>query len=194
MSSSSQKSQLHALGFLILAMLSVQSSASLAKVLFQNFPVLTVSAMRLCIGAFILAFIFQIWKINFSQVRWKAILSYGFALAGMNALFYLSLERLPIGIAVAFEFIGPLSVALYHAKQKYDFVWVTFAIIGLILLFPFNQAHSLDWIGVLFAMSAGACWALYIIAGQKPSGISGNHTVCLGMTVGACILLPITFF
>lgn len=190
---SSQKSQLHALGFLILAMLSVQSSASLAKVLFQNFPVLTVSAMRLCIGAFILAFIFQIWKINFSQVRWKAILSYGFALAGMNALFYLSLERLPIGIAVAFEFIGPLSVALYHAKQKYDFVWVTFAIIGLILLFPFNQAHSLDWIGVLFAMSAGACWALYIIAGQKPSGISGNHTVCLGMTVGACILLPITF-
>ncbi|MDP7818808.1 EamA family transporter, partial [Acinetobacter baumannii] len=101
MSSSSQKSQLHALGFLILAMLSVQSSASLAKVLFQNFPVLTVSAMRLCIGAFILAFIFQIWKINFSQVRWKAILSYGFALAGMNALFYLSLERLPIGIAVA---------------------------------------------------------------------------------------------
>lgn len=91
-------------------------------------------------------FHFQIWKINFSQVRWKAILSYGFALAGMNALFYLSLERLPIGIAVAFEFIGPLSVALYHAKQKYDFVWVTFAIIGLILLFPFNQAHSLDWI------------------------------------------------
>lgn len=118
MSSPSQKSQLHALGFLILAMLSVQSSASLAKVLFQNFPVLTVSAMRLCMGAFILAFIFQIWKINFSQVRWKAILSYGFALAGMNALFYLSLERLPIGIAVAFEFIGPLSVALYHAKQN----------------------------------------------------------------------------
>ncbi|MEG8268185.1 EamA family transporter [Acinetobacter baumannii] len=181
------------MGFLILAMLSVQSSASLAKVLFQNFPVLTVSAMRLCIRAFILAFIFQIWKINFSQVRWKAILSYGFALAGMNALFYLSLERLPIGIAVAFEFIGPLSVALYHAKQKYDFVWVTFAIIGLILLFPFNQAHSLDWIGVLFAMSAGACWALYIIAGQKPSGISGNHTVCLGMTVGACILYPLLF-
>ncbi len=194
MSSSNQKSQLHALGFLILAMLSVQSSASLAKILFQNFPVLTVSAMRLCLGAIILAFIFRIWRINFSQVRWKAILAYGFALAGMNALFYLSIERLPIGIAVAFEFIGPLSVALYHARQKYDFVWVSFAIIGLILLFPFNQAHSLDWIGVLFAISAGACWALYIIAGQKPSGISGNHTVCLGMSVGACILLPITFF
>ncbi|MFP5067912.1 EamA family transporter [Acinetobacter pittii] len=194
MSTLNQKSQLHALGFLILAMLSVQSSASLAKILFQNFPVLTVSAMRLCLGAIILAIIFQIWRINFSQVRWKAILAYGFALAGMNALFYLSIERLPIGIAVAFEFIGPLSVALYHARQKYDFVWVSFATIGLILLFPFNQAHSLDWIGVLFAISAGACWALYIIAGQKPSGISGNHTVCLGMSVGACILLPITFF
>ena len=56
-------------------------------------------------GAIILAVIFKIWKINFSNVRWKAIFSYGMALAGMNALFYLSLERLPLGLAVAFEFI-----------------------------------------------------------------------------------------
>jgi inner membrane transporter RhtA len=53
-----------------------------------------------------------------AKVRWKAILSYGLALAGMNALFYLSLQRLPLGIAVAFEFIGPLSVALYYADKN----------------------------------------------------------------------------
>ena len=194
MSSSNQKSQLHALGFLILAMLSVQSSASLAKILFQSFPVLTVASMRLAFGAIILAIIFRIWQINFNQVRWNAILSYGVALAGMNALFYLSLERLPIGIAVAVEFIGPLSVALYHARQKYDFVWVGCAVLGLILLFPFKQAHGLDWIGVLLAMSAGIFWAFYIIAGQKPSGISGNHTVCLGMSIGAGLLLPVFLF
>src|SRR5690606_39499190 len=92
------------------------------------------------------------------------------ALAGMNLLFYLSIDRLPLGIAVAFEFIGPLSVALFYARQKFDFVWVGLAILGLILLFPFDQAaQPLDPVGILFALSAGACWALYIVAGQKRS-------------------------
>ncbi|CAG69976.1 MULTISPECIES: EamA family transporter [Acinetobacter] len=192
---SSPKSQLQAVLFLLVAMISVQSSGSLAKVLFQSYPVLTVSAMRLFFGAIILAILFQAWKIQWRAIRWKAIVSYGFALAGMNALFYLSLERLPLGIAVAFEFIGPLSVALYYARQKYDFIWVSFAILGLLLLFPFQQAsHGLDLTGIVFAVAAGACWAMYIIAGQKPSGISGNHTVFLGMTVGMLILLPIALW
>jgi inner membrane transporter RhtA len=136
------KTPLHALLLLMIAMLCVQGSGSLAKILFQSFPVLTVSAMRLFFGALILAVIFKIWTINFKVVRWKAILSYGFALAGMNALFYLSLERLPLGLAVAFEFIGPLSVALFHARQRYDFIWVGCAILGLVLLFPLQQAQQ----------------------------------------------------
>lgn len=185
---------LQALVLLFIAMVSVQSSGALAKVLFEHFPVLTISAMRLLIGSLILAFIFKIWQTDFTQVKWKAIASYGFALAGMNALFYLSIERLPLGIAVSFEFIGPLSVALFHARQKFDFVWVGLAILGLALLFPFEQSHSLDPIGIAFSLGAGACWALYIIAGQKPSGVSGNHTVCLGMFVGMLCLIPIALF
>lgn len=177
---------------LLIAMISLQSSGSFAKVLFDQFPILTVSAMRLLLGSLVLAMIFKIWQVHFKQVKWKAILSYGLALAGMNMLFYLAINRLPIGIAVAFEFVGPLSVALFHARQKFDFIWVGLAILGLILLFPFDQtAQSLDPIGIAFALGAGACWALYIVAGQKPSGISGNHTVCLGMFVGMCILMPI---
>lgn len=191
MSLSDSKSHLHALLVLLIAMISVQSSGSLAKMLFAQYPALTVSAMRLCFGALILSVIFKAWTINWGQIRWRAIISYGIALAGMNALFYLSLQRLPLGIAVAFEFIGPLSVALFYARQRYDLLWVGCAILGLILLFPFGQAqHGLDSLGILLALSAGACWALYIIAGQKPSGVSGNHTVFLGMTVGALILLP----
>ena len=183
---------LHALLLLFIAMISVQSSGSLAKILFDHFPILTVAAMRLLLSSAILAVIFRIWTINFKQVKWKAIISYGIALAGMNALFYLSIHRLPLGIAVSFEFIGPLSVALFYARQKFDFIWVGLAILGLILLFPFEQAtQSLDWVGVAFALGAGACWALYIVAGQKPSGISGNHTVCLGMFIGMLCLLPI---
>ncbi|MDN5511387.1 DMT family transporter [Acinetobacter sp.] len=184
-----------ALLILLIAMMSMQSSGSFAKYLFGQFPILTVSAMRLLLGALILALIFKIWQVNLRQVKWSAIISYGLALAGMNMLFYLSIDRLPLGIAVSFEFIGPLSVALYHARQKYDFVWVGLAILGLVLLFPFAQAaQSLDPLGIFFALAAGACWALYIVSGQKPSGVSGNHTVCLGMFIGMLLLMPIALY
>ena len=134
-----------ALILLFIAMISMQSSGSLAKILFGQFPVLTVSVMRLLLGSLILAIIFKIWHINFKHVNWRAISSYGIALAGMNAMFYLSIERLPLGIAVSFEFIGPLGVALYYARQRYDFIWVGLAILGLVLLFPFDQSsQSLD--------------------------------------------------
>jgi inner membrane transporter RhtA len=180
---------------LLIAMISMQSSGSFAKYLFGQFPILTVSAMRLLLGAMILALIFKIWQIHFRQIKWPAIISYGLALAGMNLLFYLSIDRLPLGIAVSFEFIGPLSVALFYARQKFDFVWVGLAILGLVLLFPFDQAaQPLDPIGIAFALGAGACWALYIVAGQRPSGVSGNHTVCLGMFVGMLVLMPIALF
>ena len=195
MSSFKNTPYVQALVLLIIAMISVQSSGSLAKILFHDFPILTVAAMRLLFGALILALIFKIWQINFRQLKWQAIISYGFALAGMNALFYLSIDRLPLGIAVSFEFVGPLSVALYYARQKFDFVWVGLAILGLILLFPFDQvSEGLDLIGIGFALGAGACWAIYIVAGQKPSGISGNHTVCLGMFIGMLCLMPVALF
>lgn len=195
MSSFKNTPYVQALVLLIIAMISVQSSGSLAKILFHDFAILTVAAMRLLLGALILALIFKIWQINFRHVKWQAIISYGFALAGMNALFYLSIDRLPLGIAVSFEFVGPLSVALYYARQKFDFVWVGLAILGLILLFPFDQvSEGLDLIGIGFALGAGACWAIYIVAGQKPSGISGNHTVCLGMFIGMLCLMPVALF
>lgn len=192
MSNIKNTSSMQAIVYLLIAMMSLQSSGSLAKILFNQFPVLIVSTMRLLISSIILAAIFKIWKINFKQVKWPEIIRYGAALAGMNALFYLSIERLPLGIAVAFEFIGPLSIALYYARQKLDFAWVILAILGLILLIPFNQTHqTLDLIGIGYALGAGACWAIYIITGQKVSGISGNHTVCLGMFVGMLGLIPV---
>ncbi|MBI1451810.1 MULTISPECIES: EamA family transporter [Acinetobacter] len=195
MSHLNNRPHLLALILLLIAMSSMQSSGALAKILIHQFPIMTISALRLLLGSLILAVIFKIWQINIQHIRWKAIISYGLALAGMNALFYLSIERIPLGIAVAFEFIGPLSVALFHARQKYDFIWVSLAILGLVLLFPFDQAsQSLDPIGLAFALGAGACWALYIIAGQRPSGVSGNHTVCLGMFVGMLCLMPIALF
>lgn len=176
---------------LLIAIVCIQVSGSLAKILFQSHDVLVVATMRLLLGTIMLSLISRLWTIKLNQVHWKTVISYGLALGGMNGLFYLSLERLPLGIAVSFEFIGPLSVALFHAKQKFDFIWVGLAIFGMCLLFPFNQAHqSLDPIGVFYALSAGACWAMYILSGQKKSEISSNHAVSLGMLIGTILLLP----
>ena len=183
------------IALLMIAIVSVQASASLAKILFASFPVLSISALRLFLGFALLAVFFQIWRVAWQQIRWASILGYGLALAGMNALFYLSLSRLPLGIAVSFEFIGPLSVALLHAKHRYDLIWVGLAIVGLLLLFPWNQTQqALDPVGIFLAIGAGACWAVYILTGNRPSGISGNHTVCLGMFVGMLCLMPVALF
>ena len=191
MNTNKDRSFLNAILMLLVAIISVQSSGSLAKVLFQSHEVLVVATMRLMLGATILAFIGRIWQINFKKVQWKTITIYGLALAGMNGLFYLSLQRLPLGIAVSFEFIGPLTVALCHAKQRIDLIWVGLAIVGMAMLFPFEEASSsLDFVGIFYALGAGACWAGYILSGQKSSGVSGNHTVALGMFIGTLALIP----
>lgn len=188
-------SSLHAVLLLLVAIISVQSAGALAKILIHDFSALTVSAMRLFFGGSILAILFKIWTIRFSQVHWNTVLQYGLAIAGMNALFYLSIERLPLGIAVGFEFVGPLGVALYHARHRYDLIWVGLAIFGVILLFPFKEAHQgLDAYGVVFALAAGAFWAIYILVGHKPTGLSANHTVCLGMNIAMLCLLPFVLF
>ena len=87
---------LQAIALLFFAMISVQSSGALAKTLFEQFPVLAISAMRLLLGGLILAVIFKIWQVNLKQIKWSSIISYGLALAGMNALFYLSIHRIPV--------------------------------------------------------------------------------------------------
>ena len=176
----------------LVAMVVMQSSGSLAKVLFQQFSPLSVSFMRLLFGALILALIFRVWTVQFRAIHWRIIIAYGVALSGMNVLFYLALARLPLGIVVTLEFVGPLSVALFHARQKIDVLWILCVIAGLVLLLPLEDTqHALDPVGILLALGAGACWGLYILVAQKPTGISGSHTVCLGMTVGMLCVLPL---
>ncbi|SDB99536.1 EamA family transporter [Acinetobacter boissieri] len=176
---------------LIIAIFSIQLGSSFAKVLFQSHHVLVVAVMRLGFGAIILACFSKLWQVKFHHIVWKNMLIYGASLAAMNALFYLALARLPLGIVVAIEFLGPLSVALYYAKQKTDFIWVGLAVIGIVLLIPFKQTqHSFDWLGALYALGAGAGWAFYILSAKRNTGISNQHTVAIGMMLGACLILP----
>lgn len=111
----------------------------------------------------------------------------------MNLLFYMALEHIPLGLAVAFEFCGPLAIALLKSRRPIDFLWVACAVSGLALLLPIGQeSGSFDRIGVAYALGAGICWALYIVFGQAAgAAMHGGKAVALGMLVAAILVLPV---
>jgi inner membrane transporter RhtA len=113
----------------------------------------------------------------------------------MNYLFYLSIQRIPLGVAVALEFTGPLAVALFGSRRPIDFVWVALAVLGLWFLLPLGQniAH-VDLIGAALALGAGACWAVYIITGQRAGEEHGPATVAMGSLIAALVFVPIGAF
>lgn len=115
----------------------------------------------------------------------------------MNTLFYYSLGELPQGIAVGLEFTGPLLLALISIKNKKDYIWVSFAIIGIFLMVPWSEVlkFNFSFIGAICALSAGFCWALYIYYGQKVATENlGIHALSLALCFSSIILLPIGFF
>ena len=106
----------------------------------------------------------------------------------------MALRTIPLGIAVALEFSGPLAVALIHSRRVVDFLWVALAVTGLALLLPIHAgAAALDWTGVAFALGAAVCWALYIVFGQKAGASLGQYATGLGIAVAACVIFPIGF-
>ncbi|HSG50760.1 MAG TPA: DMT family transporter [Rheinheimera sp.] len=183
-----------AVASVILAMLTIQSGASIAKQLFPQVGPEGTTALRLGFSALVLWLVFRPWRSLPSGRRdWQAILIYGLCLGGMNILFYLAIARIPLGIGVALEFTGPLAVALFASRRKRDLLWVGCAIAGILLLLPdMRGVDALDPVGVILALAAGACWAGYILFGKKTNTqSSGGITVALGMTVAAAFLVPI---
>ncbi|MGP9802349.1 EamA family transporter [Rheinheimera sp. NSM] len=178
----------------LLAMLTIQSGASVAKQLFPLIGPEGTTALRLGFSALVLWLVFRPWRsLPAGRRDWQAIIIYGVCLGGMNILFYLAIARIPLGIGVALEFTGPLAVALFSSRRKRDLIWVGFAIAGILLLLPdMRGVDALDPVGVVLALAAGACWAGYILFGKKTnSQASGGITVALGMTVAAAFLVPI---
>ena len=169
---------------ILVAMTSIQSGASLAKSLFPVVGAPGVTALRLALGTLILVVVFKPWRLRFSPAQRVPLLLYGLALGAMNYLFYLSLQRIPLGVAVALEFTGPLTVALFGSRRPLDFVWVALAILGLWYLLPLGQnVAQVDLTGALFALGAGACWAVYILTGQRAGEEHGPATVAMGSLV-----------
>jgi len=177
---------------ILIAMMSIQSGASLAKSLFPLVGAPGVTALRIALGTLILVVVFKPWRLRFKKEQRLPLLFYGLALGGMNYMFYLSIQTIPLGIAVALEFTGPLAVALFSSRLPVDFIWVILAVLGLWFLLPLGQSVSqVDLTGAALALGAGACWAVYILTGQRAGEEHGPATVALGSLIAAIIFVPI---
>jgi len=109
----------------------------------------------------------------------------------MNLFFYQALARIPLGAAVAIEFVGPLGVAAVASRQMSHFAWVALAAFGIILLSPLAGVN-LDILGIMFALLAGAGWALFIVlAGRVAGRVSGHDGLAIGMAIAAIAMIPL---
>jgi len=173
-------------------MLSVQAGASIAKTLFAIVGPAGMVAVRIGFGTLLLAAALRPWRARMSRTSWGPLMVYGTSLGVMNLLYYLALNRIPLGVAVAIELIGPLSVAVIGSRRMIDHGWIAMAASGLFLLLPVAHLQSgIDPLGALYALSAGACWGLYIIFGQKAGADHGTRTVALGSLISAVLIVPV---
>lgn len=177
---------------LLVGMISVQSGASIAKTMFPLAGALGTVALRVGFGTLILCAALRPWRVRIPAGSRLPIAVYGISLGIMNMCFYQALSRLPLGVAVALEFTGPLAVAVLFSRRAVDFLWVLLAVAGLSLLLPVLHLHGgIDPVGALYALGAGACWAVYIVAGQKAGISHGAQSVALGSLISAVLVLPV---
>jgi inner membrane transporter RhtA len=177
---------------LIAAMVCFQAGAALAKGLFPAVGAAGTAALRLALASLMLLAVWRPWRMRLAAREIRVIVIYGLALGFMNFFFYLSLRTIPLGIAVALEFTGPLALAMASSRRALDFVWVAMAALGLLALLPLGLGSKpLDLTGAGCALAAGLCWALYIWFGRKAGAAHGARTTALGMVVGAVAIVPI---
>lgn len=176
----------------IIAIASVQLGSSLAKDLYSAAAPLTVAWLRLLGAAVVLALITRPRLRARSASDWAWVVAYGLCLAGMNVTFYLAIERIPIGMAVTLEFLGPLGVSVALSRRARDLLWVGLAAVGVALL-GFSPG-DLDPVGVFWALAAACLWAGYILlagpTGRRWSGVSG---VAVAFWVGLAGLTPVVW-
>lgn len=172
----------------VASIVSVQVGASFAKSLFALTAPVAVAWLRMAVAAAIFWIFARPRLRHRTWPQWRVVIGYGLALATMNWAIYQSFARIPIGLAVTIEFLGPLGVALVGSRRARDFLWVGLAGAGVALLGVFPA--SADWVGIGYALLAGAAWAGYILltrpVGRSWAGVTG---VSMGSLVGAVIFL-----
>lgn len=178
----------------LLAIISVQCGAAIAKTLFPAIGAAGTASIRIGVSAIILLLAYRPNLKQITPNQWKIVIPYGLSLGAMNLIFYLGIERIPIGLAVTLEFVGPLLVAIIGSKRLIDYCWVLLAAIGIALIAPWSNSN-VDLLGVIFALLAGGFWAAYIVLGGKVSKImNGGQAVSTGMLFAAILILPFGFY
>ncbi|PZG21889.1 EamA family transporter [Nonomuraea aridisoli] len=179
-------------GLVLLAIFSVQLGAGFAKELFAALPPSAVVFLRIATGALVMGVVVRPRLRGLARGDWAVGIGFGVTLALMNLTFYEALSRLPMGIAVAIEFLGPLGVAVAASRRRLDLLWVALAAAGVVMLAPWTESASVSWAGIGFALLAGGCWAAYILlssaAGQRFPGTSG---LAFAMIVSAVVIAPV---
>lgn len=177
---------------LIVGSLSLATGSSFAKQLFPIVGAQGATSLRTGLAALVLLAIWRPWRWPLASRDLRNIALYGASLGTMNLCFYLALRTVPLGIVVAIEFMGPLLVGLVASRKRSDFLWIVVAVVGLLLLLPLTPgAKGLDPVGTAFAAGAGACWALYVIFGQRAGSVHGGQATSLGMVFAALVVVPI---
>jgi inner membrane transporter RhtA len=183
---------------MLLSMLSISAGATLAKGVLPLLGGPLLTTLRLALASGLLLIYSRPWQYKLNGKAGKLIFLYGAALGIMNLCFYLSLKYLPLGIAMAFEFIGPMTLSLLATRQRQDFIWILSAIMGVALLMPISKASAhLNPLGIALALIAGICWALYSLAGRRlavtttEKDLPGAVVVTMGMCAGTVVMAPI---
>jgi inner membrane transporter RhtA len=168
---------------------SVQLGAGIAKDLFDEIEPTAIVWLRLVTSAVVLAAVARPVLRGRSRDDWLVALGFGITLGTMNWAIYQSFARIPLGLAVTIEFVGPLAVALFGSRRARDLIWVALAGIGVALLG--FEPGDLNVAGVVFALLAGGCWAAYILlsaqTGRRWPGLDG---LAVASVIATLLLTP----
>jgi inner membrane transporter RhtA len=176
---------------LIMAMISSQIASAMAKTLFAIEPPQDVLALRLFLAASLLSLLYRPWRNALSRTSLREIGLAGVSLFLLNGLFYLAIQRLNIGIVVALEFVGPLSLAIVASRRWLDLVWTSLAALGLTLLFLQRRGgHTLDTSGAALSLAAGFAWAAYIVFGRRAGRVYGPGSAAPTMIAASLLAIP----
>lgn len=180
----------------MVATLALPLGAAVATQLFPTGGAWGVTAIRLLLACVFLFLLARPTPWRWTSTAWRDVVLFGVALAGLNGFFYAAVERIPLGVAVAIEFVGPLALAVILSTSRRDLIWISLAGVGLVVLGVESLAgeQSFDLLGLLFAALAGVSWAFYILlsarVGRQLPGFEGLPVATL---VAALVILPFGF-
>ena len=181
-------------GLVMLAIFSVQLGAAIAKSLFDELGPGGTVFLRIAFAAIVLLVLWRPKLGGYARGDYTVAVVFGLTLVAMNFSLYMALDRIPLGVAVTLEFVGPLGVAVAGSRRLLDLLWVVLAAGGILLLAPLGVLgeSDLDPVGVLFALTAGLFWASYILLSARTGSIfPGNTGLVISLCIGTVILLPV---